>query len=241
MDGDSMKVTLTRVTEKPVSAIEEAASNCYDSEPTADGRIMKSCYKSGHHSVLEFADFTFHIEGVSRALLAQLTRHRVASFAVQSQRYCAKNDFEYVTPKSIQNNKEALECYFDIMNKINESYAKLQSFGVQNEDARFVLPNACDTVLNVKMNTRELIHFMNERLCTRAQWEIRELAQKMKKCVIEHDEECAMLAPMLVPKCQIHAPFNFCTEHKSCGAAPKLKDVYTAYLKSIGKGNDTDG
>ena len=78
-----MKVTLTRVTEKPVDAVEEAASNCYDSEP-AGGKIMKACYKSGHRSVLEFAQFTFHIEGVSRALLAQITRHRIAGFAVRS-------------------------------------------------------------------------------------------------------------------------------------------------------------
>lgn len=230
-----MEVTLTRVTESPVLAIEEAASNCYDSKPTADGRIMKSCYKSGHYSILEFADFTFHIVGVSRALLAQLTRHRLASYAVQSQRYCAKNDFEYVIPKSIRDNQEALECYTDIMDKINKSYAKLQSLGIQNEDARMTLPNACDTVLEVKMNGRELINFMNLRLCTRAQWEIRELAQKMKKCIFEHNEQCAEFAKMLVPKCQIHTPFNFCTERNCCGAAPKLKDVYKAYLQSIKK------
>ena len=81
-----MKVTLTRVTENPIMAIEEAASNCYDSEPSPDGKIMKSCYKSGHHSVLEFADFTFHIEGISRACSHQLVRHRCASYAQSSQR-----------------------------------------------------------------------------------------------------------------------------------------------------------
>lgn len=230
-----MKVTLTRVTTDPILAIEEAASNCYDSEPTSDGRIMKACYKSGHHSVLEFADFTFHIEGVSRALMAQLTRHRVASFAIRSQRYCRENEFEYVVPPKIRDNEEALVCYADIMAAIEGSYEKLQNLGIQNEDARFVLPNACDTVIQVKMNTRELIHFMNERLCTRAQWEIRQMAQAMKKCVEEYDEECAELAKMFVPKCQIHAPYNFCTEHKCCGRAPKLKDVYQAYLDRGGK------
>lgn len=225
-----MKVTLTRVTTDPILAIEEAASNCYDSEPTSDGRIMRDCYRSGHHSVLEFADFTFHIEGVSRALLAQLTRHRLANFAVRSQRYCSENGFKYVIPQKIRDNAEALVCYADIMAAIESSYTKLQNLGIENEDARFVLPNACDTILEVKMNTRELIHFMNERLCIRAQWEIRQLAQMMKKCVAEHDEECAELAKMFVPKCQKHAPYNFCTERKSCGRAPKLKDVYQAYL-----------
>ena len=90
-----MKVTLTRVTENPIGAIEEAACNCYNSEPTG-GKIMKACYNSGHHSVLEFADFTFHIEGVSRALTHQLVRHRLASYAQRSQRYCGENGFEYV-------------------------------------------------------------------------------------------------------------------------------------------------
>ena len=224
-----MKVTLTRVTENPILAIEEAASNCYDSEPTPDGRIMKDCYRSGHHSVLEFADFTFHIEGVSRALMAQLTRHRVANYAIRSQRYCNENGFEYVTPPKIQENEEALVCYADIMAAIDEGYAKLKSFGIPNEDARFVLPNACDTVIEVKMNTRELIHFMNERLCERAQWEIRQMAQLMKQCVAKHDDECAELAKMFVPKCQRYAPYIFCTERKCCGKAPKLKDVYQAY------------
>lgn len=236
-----MEVTLTRITEKPVSAIEEAASNCYDSEPTADGRIMKSCYKSGHHSVLEFADFTFHIEGVSRALLAQLTRHRVASFAVRSQRYVKENNFNFVTPNTILKNEEADAEYQHFMDRCQLTYNYLIEQGIPAEDARMVLPNACETILEVKMNTRELIHFMNERLCTRAQWEIRELAQKMKKCVIEYSDECAQFAKMLVPKCQIYAPFNFCTEHKSCGAAPKLKDVYAAYLESTKKEGDSNG
>lgn len=231
-----MKVTLTRVTENPVQAVEEAASNCYNSEPSADGKIMNSCYRSGHHSVLEFADFTFHVEGVSRALLAQITRHRIASYAVRSQRYCAENGFKYVTPPSIKNNLEALFCYTDIMENINHSYEKLQNLGIENEDARFVLPNACNTVYEVKMNGRELINFMNLRLCTRAQWEIRNLAQQMKKCVSEYDEQCAEFAKLFRPKCQIHAPFNFCTERKCCGAAPKLKDVYVAYLNSLEEG-----
>ena len=86
-----MKVTLTRVTENPILAIEEAASNCYDSEATGDGKIMKHCIKSGHTSVTEFCDFTFHIEGISRTLSHQLVRHRLASYAQRSQRYCSEN------------------------------------------------------------------------------------------------------------------------------------------------------
>lgn len=234
-----MKVVLTRVTHRPVHAIEEAASNCYNSQPTPDGRIMKACYNSGHHSVLEFVDFTFHVEGVSRALLAQLTRHRVASFAVRSQRYCIEDGFQYVTPPdSIGSSFEAELLYRATMEQIQNAYNDLLAMGVPAEDARFVLPNACETILEVKMNGRELIHFMNERLCTRAQWEIRKMAQQMKKCVAEYDEECAQIAEFLVPKCYAHPQQPFCTEHKSCGIAPKLKDVYNAYLAT--KKGDTN-
>lgn len=234
-----MKVTLTRVTTNPILAIEEAASNCYDSEPTADGRIMRSCYKSGHHSVLEFTDFTFHIEGISRATSHQLVRHRHASYAQRSQRYCKEDGFKYVVPDSIAGDVSLLSDYHEAMDMINEAYNHLVVNGVPAEDARMVLPNACETIIEVKMNGRELIHFCNERLCTRAQWEIRELAKQMKKCLAEYDEECKKFSEFLVPKCYAQKPYAFCTEHGDCDLAPKLKDVYTAYLQSKeGDSND---
>ena len=215
-----MKVTLTRITENPIGAIEEAACNCYNSQPTG-GKIMKACYKSGHHSVLEFCDFTFHIEGVSRALTHQLVRHRMASYAQRSQRYCSEDGFEYVLPLTIKNKECAKIEYDKLMDKIAETYEYLQELGVPNEDARYILPNACETTIEVKMNLRELIHFMNERLCTRAQWEIRQLAREMKLAI---EAECPELAEYLVPKCEKH-DYHFCTEHKSCGRHPTLKEA----------------
>ena len=222
-----MKVTLTRVTENPIGAIEEAACNCYNSEPTG-GKIMKACYNSGHHSVLEFCDFTFHIEGVSRALTHQLVRHRLASYAQRSQRYCVEDKFKYVIPNSIKNNELALDQYTHCMDKISELYSDLVSMdNIPAEDARMLLPNACETVIEVKMNLRSLIHFMNERLCTRAQWEIRLLALEMKKCVLAVYPE---LAEFLVPKCEIHKKQPFCPEHSTCGRHPRLKDIYDRFL-----------
>ena len=222
-----MKVTLTRITENPIGAIEEAACNCYNSEPTG-GKIMKSCYKSGHHSVLEFCDFTFHIEGVSRALTHQLVRHRLASYAQRSQRYCGEENFDYTIPPSLEKDKEAKDTFTALMGYINMQYKKLQKFNIPNEDARMVLPNACETVIEVKMNLRSLIHFMNERLCVRAQWEIRLLALEMKKCVLEKYPE---LAEFLVPKCEIHKNQPFCPEHSTCGRHPRLKNIYDGYVE----------
>lgn len=218
-----MKVILKKYTNGPLMAIEEAACKCYDSEPD-NGRIARGCIRSGHTSVTEFAEFTFEVEGVSRALLAQLTRHRVGtSFAVQSQRYCSMNGFDYVTPSSVAKNDEAKEIYDNTMQILAENYAKLQELGVVNEDARMILPNACCTKLMLKMNLRALIHFCNERLCTRAQWEIRQFAQELVKCVLEVAPE---LKSFLVPKCEMNQKYPFCTEFNSCGRHPKLKDVY---------------
>lgn len=221
------------MTQNPVLAIEEAASNCYDSEPSPNGRIMDACYKSGHQSVLEFADFTFHIELISRACSHQVVRHREASYAQRSQRYVEEDNFEYITPPTIAMNAEALVKYIEHMTNCQKVYNELIDMGIPAEDARYVLPNACATTIEVKMNGRELIHFMGLRLCTRAQWEIRKMAQQMKKCVEEHDEECKKFARYLVPKCCANMPFKFCTERKSCGIAPKLNDVYNAYLNWV--------
>ena len=224
-----MRVTLTRVTKDPIFAIEEAAANCYNSTPTGDGKIMKHCIKSGHTSVTEFCDFTFHIEGVSRALSHQLVRHRLASYAQRSQRYCNEDDFGYVIPPSIQNNEDACDSYAGMMQAIQEWYSELQEYGIPNEDARMVLPNACETQIEVKMNLRTLMNFMNERLCSCAQWEIRAMALAMKKAVVEQVPE---LAAYLVPKCEKNGKeFGACNESKqrSCGRHPRLEEIFEGY------------
>ncbi len=218
-----MEVKLINYTHNPIETIELAASTCYDSQPTK-GKIMNHCYKSGHHSVLEFAEFTFKITGVSRALTHQLVRHRMASFAQRSQRYCTEDGFEFVTPNTVKNNEEALEEYNKTLDVIHEAYSKLLSMGVPAEDARMLLPNACATQICVKMNLRELIHFCNERMCTCAQWEIRELARKMAKEVFAIEP---MLAEYLVPKCEKNKPYCFCNESKSrsCGRHPVISEA----------------
>lgn len=220
-----MKVDLVYHTENPIDAIERAASNCYNSSPTK-GRIMMDCYKSGHHSVLEFADFHFHIEGVSRALSYQLVRHRIASFAQRSQRYVEEDNFGFVIPPSVLAKSGAHELYNRIQDTIADAYLELiDIYGIPKEDARYVLSNATNTVIDVKMNLRSLINFCNERLCTRAQWEIRKMADLMAKEVIKVEP---ILAEMLVPKCEKHKGFFFCPESKRncCGRHPHISDIF---------------
>lgn len=106
--------------------------------------------------------FTYGIEGVSRALLAQITRHRIgASFSVRSQRYCSEDSFGYVMPPSIAAHGKHSVRYKALMADIQNFYNKLVKLGVPKEDARMVLSNACETRMLLTMNLRELWHFLS--------------------------------------------------------------------------------
>lgn len=217
-----MKVTLVRITDEPKNAMASAGSNCYDAVPNE--AMVDFVYKSGHHSILEFATVHFHIEGVSRALTHQLVRHRIASYAQRSQRYVTENNFEYVTPPSIAKDWNYLTFYEEFMEKVQNDYNTLvKFFKIPAEDARFILPNATCSNIDVSMNFREFMNFCHERLCMRAQWEIRQMAKEMVECVVAVAPE---LEKYLVPKCELHYPYCFCTEEKSCGKHPKLEQVF---------------
>ena len=190
-----MQVTLIQSTPNPIETISKIASICYDSDPKKPLGLVKHLYKNGHHSVFEHIYFTFKIEGISRACSHQLVRHRHCSFTQRSQRYCSENEFGTVLPHSIES-MDDLGGFVRLVSIIEANYEELQARGVPNEDARYILPNACATSLYLSCNLRELIHISNERLCSRAQWEIRELVQKMVALV---DPE---LQFMLVPKCR---------------------------------------
>ena len=199
-----MNVTLERSTHASGDICGRAAALCTDSSrPT---RALKGAMDGGHESVLEHAVFTFSIEGVSRALLAQLTRHRIASFSVQSQRYVDMENFRYVTPETIKADDDLLELYDDLMDSVRRFYHEAVRCGIPKEDARFVLPNATCTKLMMTMNARELRHFFSLRMCNRAQWEIRELADRMfRLCYAEAPElfrgaGCACMAGKPCPE-----------------------------------------
>lgn len=224
-----MKVELIAYTQRPgaepgqnpLSVVEQAACMCYDSKPTVSNAIAKNCAKSGHTSVLEHISFTFQVSEVSRALLAQLTRHRIASYTVRSQRYCEEDGFGYVDIPACR--PDGAYTYNRIMDLVNLAYKALRVAEVPAEDARMVLPNACHTQLVVTMNARALINASHERLCTRAQWEIRELFKQMKAAV---EPVCPEVAEWMRPKCEEDPEYPFCTEAKSCGRHPKLEEVY---------------
>lgn len=202
MGRRNMLVRLVRYSPDPEEIVAMGAKLCYSPvdlnaleagiKKTEQGTFIKKLMEMGHLSPLEHAAFTFAIEGVSRSLLAQITRHRIASFSVQSQRYVSEhsrdnNDeiFDYVMPPRVEELGPAyVEIFHRQMQTIQEWYDFWLSAFAQNgdpapEDARFVLPNAAETKILLTMNARELLHFFALRCCNRAQWEIRELATQM--------------------------------------------------------------
>lgn len=226
-----MNVQLIRHTLTPEELVALGARLCYSKTDLLglQQKVAKSdqegfCRKvigMGHESVLEHASFTFGVEGVSRVLLAQLTRHRLASFSVQSQRYVTyDNGADYVIPpKIVDLGADAVQEYMDQMATTNRWYrewcAKLGKGG--QEDARYVLPGATHTRLLVTMNVRELRHFFELRTCNRAQWEIRALADEMLRI-------CKEVAPALFGDAGPGCVRGKCPEgEKSCGKPRKVE------------------
>ena len=205
-----------------MKVVEQCASVCYDSEPDfQDYRIAKGCAKTGHMSVFEHAYFTFHVAEISRACLAQLTRHRHFSFSVRSQRYCDESTIGYIIPPTVT--KEQYEILKQSYDDSIDKYAFLTSSGMAKEDARMVLPNAAETELYMSMNARALIEASHLRLCNRAQEEIRTMFGKMKEEIKQVSPE---IAEMMVPQCEVNNSYPFCTERESCGRHKKLSEVY---------------
>ena len=133
----------------------------------------------GWKELLPHLSYTIAVEKVSRACSHQLVRHRVASFSQQSQRYITvkRLDEKIVVPSSVDESN--MEDYIRVINATTEGYEKLTSNGVPREDARFLLPNAVETSMLMTMDGKSLVHFLGLRICNRAQWEVRALADMM--------------------------------------------------------------
>lgn len=251
-----MKVSLLSHTPEPERLIAAAAKNCYSSTDV-DGILeglteektqsfLQMLTEIGHESPIEHVCFTFAIEGVSRSLLAQITRHRIASFSVQSQRYVRERGFEYVVPPEIEKIPDAKEKFIQAMEDDQRTYEELTAVLMENhlkallnagvpekkarsqaekkaiEDARYVLPNACATRIVMTANARSLQNFFRLRCCNRAQWEIRALAEEMYRLVYQ-------VAPTLFSRSGPSCVDGACNEGKmSCGCAAEVRAHYLA-------------
>ncbi len=251
-----LKVTLLAYTPEPEKVVASAAKLCYSSagiDEIAEGLTPEKTASYvgmiaglGHASTMEHVSFTFGIEGVSRAFLAQITRHRIASFSVKSQRYVGEADFDYVIPPEIEALPEAKKEFVAAMEDDRRRYEKISALltdkhkkellasgreekeagraakKLANEDARFVLPNACETKMICTFNARELLHIFSLRCCNRAQWEIREVANRMLALV-------RPVAPDLFAAAGPGCVRGACPEGKmTCGRAGEMRKFYLA-------------
>lgn len=202
-----MTVTILSYTADPDRLCGKAAAICtgYTGDPV---QALRGALKSGHESVAEHASFTFCVEGVSRVLLAQLTRHRLASYSVQSQRYCGA-DMEVIVPDSMVR-PDLVDDIVEAKKVVKRLYQKAVKLGVPEEDARYFTFQGGVTRKIVTMNARELRHFFSLRCCSRAQWEIRELAKEMLR-------QCREVAPVLFADAGPGCMRGHCPEgNKSC-------------------------
>ena len=191
-----MRVTVIRATESPMHAISEEAGMCYGKTEYSEKRVER-CLRNGHTSVAEHVSASFRIEGVSRSCLAQLTRHRIASYSVMSQRYCeVGGDDWYVIPPSVIEAGEEVGFIAEV-EKAAKAYRRMIAKGVKREDARFLLPEATKTSLVMTINMRSLQNFLSLRLDKSAQWEIRELAEQIEQALLEIGGEWSELMALL--------------------------------------------
>ncbi|MEN2997507.1 MAG: FAD-dependent thymidylate synthase [Brevinematia bacterium] len=217
----------------PIEIWEEVTSNAIPKEKIAS--FVNERLKTGHYSPLEQIVFWFAVAGISRSCSHQLVRHHIGiSFEQQSQRYVKyKEDrLEFITPSTIASNPELYEKYQNLMKEISDFYQLAISKGIPAEDARFVLPNATPTNFHILVNFRELQHIADLRLCTRAQWEIRQLLAKMRSEVMKVIPE---LGKLLQPKCGEYR-LGYCDEeykeYVKCPLAkvrPHKEDLFKIY------------
>lgn len=234
-----MKIEITRIDEFPLQHIGRVAGTCWGAnvdDSASNIQRAKSCIRSGHGRVMEYADIEIVISEMSARCMREIYTHIVGTSRLQaSTRYISEESgFGYFTPDKAEGNTD----YHETMAAIQEGYNRLLSAGVPKEDAANVLPLGMESKMVLKINLRSLVNFMNMRLCSRAYHEIRKFAIELRRMLSEVNCEWKWIADsILVPKCEMYKYINpsacFCVEAQCCGRHPKLSD-----LKIVRKDND---
>lgn len=186
---------------KILKKLERCARVCHKSEEhikeDSAEKLLRGIMKKGHESVIEHSSLTTHII-CDRSTAQQLTRHRIAAYSVESQKYCDYKGLQVICPPSIQGNQPNCDVEIELNNlyykheekslvdfktqiwcrAITQSYVvykELRKRGVPSEDARSVLPNATKTEVVSTFNMRTWRHVLNISCDKHAQWQIRDI------------------------------------------------------------------
>lgn len=200
------------------------ANICKSSDEKSDAvyrRIGLSVINSGHFSASRDFMFRFTVEGCSRVCSHQLVRHSVGVAVNQASGVFQVLDTrqEYVMPKSIAQDEEAMALFREAEEHSKRVYTTLiEKYNVPRSDARYIIGQGSRTSMNISFTLEALINLANERLCSHAQWEIRDLTQKMVDLVSEAEPE---LRKFFYPKCVRQGA---CVEERPCDQFRLMKE-----------------
>lgn len=186
--------------------------------PQEESLITKLCKEGRNYKnddYLESYHYGFLITNISLASLTHLTRHRIQSLYIPSYDVCSYD--EHVNPDSIE-----IHNATDVYNKAFELYRQTREYFNDNKEVQnYIMLTGLTIPVCVDMNARELQHFFGLRLCNRAQWEIRDIAEKMVKSL--HDNESIRFLDASGPNC---VQYGVCYEARSCGRIEEMKKKY---------------
>ena len=185
-----MNIELINITPDPEAFIGAQAAECYDSKTDRASCIKRAahCVDSGHLATLRFAVAAFRITGISRVCSHQLVRVAHAGILQRSQRYVKETSVEYVNPPAYHELPVALRIHWDrIQNDAEDMYLHLVDQKLmKKEDARYILPQGCTTILRITGNFQMWLDLLKNRTDKAAQWEVREAMTEVKRQLAEH-------------------------------------------------------
>ena len=221
----------------PINIIGEMAGICYGTNTRDAVKNYNrgiDCIKNHHGRTLEFPDIYMTLDGYSARVIREFYTHigGAPTRLQASTRYIDYTDFDFIIPPKILQNTTAQNIYHQTMQDIAEALIELDMLGIPKEDSANLLPLGMATKIVVKVNLRELIQIFNQRLCTRAYWEIREMMNDIKNALIEYgnlqidlfnlgNQWKTIADNLFVPKCIAE---GVCYENKSCGRTPKAEE-----------------
>lgn len=200
---------------------------CYNTDEKNAEKVGLGCLRSGHMSGSRGDYFKFEIE-CPRFTADQIMRHEQGVFKnCQSQRYVDMDNFDVYVPKEVASDPILTYIYEEYERTTRDYYKtirkEMDKKGISGEKAndlmRSLLPIGVPTKLRIGFDIEALIHFMNKRLCLRADEPIRQVAKLMKKEVLAVEPR---YVEFLVPQCQ---SMLYCPEHKGCGAFPSKEEL----------------
>lgn len=211
-------------TKNPISLIGEEAGVCWGADTSDINKNYKrglDCLNSNHGRALEFPQVYMILDGYSARVIREFYTH-IAGGPTRLQastRYIDYDNFEFVIPPNIDIDPEKRITYENAMWRISEDIKRLEALGASKEDVALLLPLGMETNVVVRTNLRHLIDMSNQRECSRAYWEFRQIMKDMKEELSNYSEEWKEIVDnFFKPKCEL---YGFCSEKNSCGRKPK--------------------